>query len=276
MNNVDLQKKKIQIAILMIAKDIEAICDKYNIPYFISSGTMLGAIRHKGFIPWDDDFDIGMKRREYDRFIEICKREMDQNKYFIQDEYTEENYAFSFCKIQLNNTYFMESFSENVPIKHGIFVDVFPYDNIPNNEIKRRVFLIKNHLLKNILWVKCGYGDDEHKKKLSYKIMKTISFLYSIKRLKKQRRKLLYKYNNTSTAKSFSSDYPREQLNNSWFNDLKKYEFENTYFLGFKEYDTYLTFMYGNYMQLPPESERISHTQTVVDFGPYDKVLEEI
>ena len=96
---MDEEKRKLQRAILSIAVEIKRICELYNIPYFINSGTQLGAVRHRGFIPWDDDFDIGMKRKDYEHFLKICDRELDKSKYFLQTEDTEPYYAFCFGKI---------------------------------------------------------------------------------------------------------------------------------------------------------------------------------
>ena len=144
MNDFDRSKKKLQTAILMIAKEIVRLCDENNIPYFINGGTQLGAVRHKGFIPWDDDFDIGMRRADYEKFLKVCEEQLDHNKYFLQTEDTEKNYDFYFAKIQLKVTSIIEDFSKNVQIEHGIFVDIFPYDNIPDNYPK---YVISNDTL---------------------------------------------------------------------------------------------------------------------------------
>ena len=240
MNYDDKEKNKLQVAILMIAKDISALCDKYEIPYFIMGGTQLGAVRHKGFIPWDDDFDIGMRRCDYNEFIQKCQKELDQKKYYIQTEDSEENYAFSFAKIQLKNTVVIEEFSENVSIHHGIFVDVFPYDNLPDGKIGRKFFLLENYVLKNLLWIKCGYGTKSHKSKVLYKILRKLTSLISIDTLKKMRKKVLFKYNNIETKQKVTSDYPNEQLISQWFEDLIPYRFEDTEFLGLANYYAYL------------------------------------
>ena len=264
------EKRKLQSIILSIAVEIKRICELYDIQYFISSGTQLGAIRHGGFIPWDDDFDIGMKREEYNRFLEICNEELDRNKYFVQTDETEEYYAFCFGKIQLRNTSIIEEFSKNVKIQHGIFVDIFPYDNLPDGNIERMIFLFRNHFLKNLLWIKCGYGDENHKKKVSYKILKVMANFVSREKLKLWRRKLVQRYNSLDTRQCFSSDYPKELLNNIWFYSMTDYRFETEIFKGLKQYDEYLRSLYGNYMELPPIGERVAHTDAEVDYGPYE------
>ena len=122
----EAEKKKLQQLILLIAKEIARICDKYNIDYYLDGGSMLGAVRHKGFIPWDDDFDIAMKRSDFERFLQVCEKELDKNKYFLQTEWSEKNYCFSFAKVQLIGTHFIEEFSKDADVKHGIFADIFP------------------------------------------------------------------------------------------------------------------------------------------------------
>lgn len=260
---------KLQELILMIAKDIAKICDENYITYYLEGGSLLGAVRHKGFIPWDDDFDIFMKRKDYIKFLEVCERCLDKEKYFIQNELTEEKYAFSFTKIQLKGTEIIEDFSKDVDIQHGIFVDIFPYDNIPDNKYKRKIFLFKNHMLKNLLWVKCGYGTDKHKKQIKYSILKILGIPFSIKYLKKKRHKLITKYNDIATMLSCNSDYPKVQKSNIVLKKVKMYEFEDTKFYGVADANLVLTEQYGDYMKLPPKEERRQHSNYEINYGKY-------
>lgn len=265
-------EKKLQELLLMIAMEIKRICEKHNIPYFIDGGTQLGAVRHKGFIPWDDDLDIAMKRSDYEKFLKVCSYELDRNIFFIQNEWTEENYAFSFTKIQLLGTELLEDFSKNVSINHSIFVDIFPYDNLPNSKIKKKLFLLKNHIIKNLLWTKCGYGTEKHRLQTRYKIFKLLSGLFTVEYLKKKRNKLITKYNSQTTELCFTSDYPKTMILNKWFQSSKLYSFENQQLSGFLEADELLTTLYGDYMKLPPQNERRKHSQYEVKFGPYSNI----
>lgn len=153
--NAEQEKRKLQDTILIIAKEIDKICKENNIDYFMDGGTQLGAIRHRGFIPWDDDFDIGMKRIEYDRFINVCQQSLNKKKFHLETE-EDIGYGFAFAKIHLKGTEIIENFSKNANVDHGIFVDIFPYDNIPDSDLKRTLFLAENHILKNLIWVKAG------------------------------------------------------------------------------------------------------------------------
>ena len=264
----DEQKNKLQKTILIIAVEIDRICKENGIQYDMDGGTLLGSIRHKGFIPWDDDFDIGMKRNEYERFLRVCDKQLDKELFTLQT-INVKDYAFAFAKIHLNGTRIIEDFSNNVNVHHGIFVDVFPFDNLPDNLFIRRLFLFRNHLLKNLIWIKCGYGVESQKRKLSYRLLKFLGKPISVTRLKNAREKLLNKYNDRQTDECFTSDYPMYHLKNKWFQSIIDLPFEDKTFPGFKDFDAYLTTVFGNYMELPPENKRRVHTNQKVDFGHY-------
>lgn len=263
------EKRQLQSVILIIADEIKRICDKYEIPYFIEGGTALGAIRHKGFVPWDDDLDLAMRREDFERFLRVCRKELDPEKFFLQSGETEKSYPFAFCKVQLCNTKYTEDFSRNAPVQHGIFVDIFPYDAIPEAAIPKVIFKFRNRLLKNILWVKCGYGTDGHKKSASYLIYKILGIPFSISWLKKRRKKLITSYNNKGSNICFTADYPGTILPIKWFDQSQEYLFENRFYTGFREIDSFLHLLFGDYMVPPPESEREVHSQYEIDFGPY-------
>lgn len=260
---------KLQKLLLFIAKEVKRICEENDINYFICGGTQLGAVRHQGFIPWDDDLDIAMPRRDYERFIELCEQELDKEIFFLQTEWTEEKYAFAFSKIQLRGTEIIEDFSKNANVSHGIFVDIFPYDNLPTNKFLKKVFLLKNHIYKNLIWVKCGYGTDAHKKRLSYKMMKILGSLWSIRGLKKKRKELITSCMDRVAVECFNSDYPNLILPTKWLTGCDYHTFEGVNFRGYKNVDEYLTLSYGDYMKLPPEEDRRRHSNYEIDFGKY-------
>lgn len=220
------------------------------------------------FIPWDDDFDIGMKRIEYDRFINVCQQSLNKKKFHLETE-EDIGYGFAFAKIHLKGTEIIENFSKNANVDHGIFVDIFPYDNIPDSDLKRTLFLAENHILKNLIWVKAGYGSAEQKRKLSYFLFSLVGKSFSLKWLKSRRSKLVCKYNNKITEYCFTSDYPKNHLQTKWLDNRKRYSFENLSFYGLIDYDSFLRMLYGNYMQLPPLEQRIVHSKYKIDFGPY-------
>ena len=260
---------RLKSAILIIADEIDRICKKNDIDYTISSGTLLGSVRHKGFIPWDDDFDIEMLRADFTRFIEACKTDLDESRFFLQTDETEKHYGFAFTKVQLKGTEYLEDFSKNVPIQHGVFVDIFPLDNLPDDEKIAGRILKLNHIIKNLIWVKCGYGAAGNKKKTSYWIFRTAGLFFSIEKLKKFRRNLLNKFNNSETNYCFISDYPRFKRKNYWYTQFSDYDFEEKKYRGIVNYNDYLTTLYGDYLKLPPESERRKHSNGVINLGKY-------
>ena len=147
--------RKVQLAQLEIGKEIKRVCDENGIKYFLDSGTLLGAIRHKGFIPWDDDMDMGMLREDYERFIEIAPKEL-KPEYFLQTWKTDKSYPYAFAKIRKKGTVFIEAVSQKTNAHNEIFVDVFPYDIYPDDETVRTKLTKKIMLLKYSLWMKDG------------------------------------------------------------------------------------------------------------------------
>ncbi|MDN6126738.1 MAG: LicD family protein, partial [Lactiplantibacillus plantarum] len=121
---------------LRLMRTVIAICEAENIDYFLIGGSLLGAIRHHGFIPWDDDIDIGMRRHDYQRFIAVANHHLDPNKFFLQTGASDPDYALSYMKLLDVNTYIEERNNVNNAFK-GVFVDIFPFDKIPDDEALR-------------------------------------------------------------------------------------------------------------------------------------------
>ena len=263
------QLEKLRAVLLSLMEEVRDICDKHNIPYEMCSGTFLGAIRHHGFIPWDDDVDLAISRPEFERFVQICKEELDKDKFFLQTWETDPNYCFTFAKIRLQNTRIVEDFSKNTDTHQGIFIDIFPFDRLPEGKMKRKVFLFKNHLIKNMIWTKCGYGTDQHKKQIRYYIFRILAAPFPVMWLKQKRNRMIQKYNSGRCTETFNADFPQDVTPEEFLLNRAVYSFEGKNFAGPAEYDRYLTVRYGDYMQLPPESERHIHTNYEIDFGPY-------
>jgi lipopolysaccharide cholinephosphotransferase len=140
-NNYHYTKRELDLLqqhLYMITEKILEICDKHHIQYFIIGGTAIGAYYWEGFIPWDDDIDIGMTRNNYERFLTVAPQELG-NKFFLQWYGTEKNTPFWFAKVRENGTLFRESWFRNIQMHHGIYVDIFPFDKIPKNKLLYRI-----------------------------------------------------------------------------------------------------------------------------------------
>ena len=151
--------RDIQLVLLEMAKDIDAICQKNNIPYFLNGGSALGAVRHEGFIPWDDDFDIGMMYSDYVRFIQVLKEQLPKDKYTFHCFQTHKKYNVTIpaMKIRRKGTYIKEvnTLLENRIKGHdgddGIFIDVFVYDYVSLNKWIDLPFRLLNTILMPII-----------------------------------------------------------------------------------------------------------------------------
>lgn len=156
----DLQK--LQTVLYEILEEIHRICQNNNIPYFLLGGSAIGLYYDKAILPWDDDLDIGMTRDNYDKFIEVASKELNR-KYFLSCIDTDAHTPFFYTKIKANGTLFVEERYKDVPMHHGIFVDVFPIDRMPNNSIARRcqckiVNFLKCCLMSKEVWLWKYFG----------------------------------------------------------------------------------------------------------------------
>ena len=134
---------------LIILKEIKRICQKYEITYYLSSGTLLGAIRHNGFIPWDDDIDIEMPLPDYNRFLKVCETELDK-RFFLQNYKTDPNDHQAFTKVRMNNTTFMPVHHTMHHIHHGFWIDIFPVVKLPRSKlfqsVNKKLIRISNYV----------------------------------------------------------------------------------------------------------------------------------
>lgn len=268
MNDSDL--KKLHEVELEILDEVVKICDKYNLTYFLVGGTLLGAVRHQGFIPWDDDLDVGMPRKDYEKFIKLCSKELNE-KYILDNKDTNPKYYLNFIKIRKRDTIFEQDFQENYDGPKGIWLDIFPYDNAKTNtskkvaiqnKINRSIFAILHYknkffLSNRKLWIK----------KIICILFRPVSnrFLLNLqdKVLKWNENKEDYNY---FVSSSTTYDYRTELIEKNKYIPTIKLEFEGKLYKVPKEYDYILTRVYGDYMELPPEEKRITHNPRRLKF----------
>lgn len=265
--------RKAQLLMLKLLKEIHRICEENGIKYFLCYGTLLGAVRHKGFIPWDDDCDIGMTREDYDKFLEVAKETLG-SKFVLQTEDLDVGYGLEFSKIMLKDTIWIEKnvINNKKRVYNGIFVDVFPFDKIPNNKSKVKIQYILNNIAQLLILAKLNYTviTDSKKKKVVFIFFRIISKCISIKLLRNIRKSVRRKYNKTASVKYVNfDDYPKSIILYEDVFELKKLKFENNMFYVPKEYEKILSNIYGDYMVLPPEDKRVTHSIVEYDFGQY-------
>lgn len=253
--------KKLQELEFDILKQFIEICDKYNLNYSLAYGTLIGAVRHKGFIPWDDDIDVAMSRADYDKFCKIMESQPLEG-YFFQSYITEPQCGLIFSKIRKDNTVLSEIYSHHINMHQGVWIDIFPYDKVSNNKIKRKIDYLMFLVWKNMYIVKCDYNMPPNRSKIGYifyYVVKFVNLFLSRRFLINKVEKSMTKYKNKSTDYVFSyadnnveqKKFPSELLENYCF-----LNFEGEKVKSFKEYDCYLRNNYGDYMILPPENQR--------------------
>lgn len=265
--------RKVQLVQLEIAKEIKRVCEENDIRYFLTDGSFLGAVRHGGFIPWDDDMDMGMLRSDYEKFCRIAPSKL-KPEYCLQTWYTEPNYGLPFGKVLKRNTIYMENKKSARLQENGFYVDIFPFDYVPEHPEKRRELASKLLGIYRMKLMKCGYKPWMENEKIIWK--KRIGYLYyQLGAALVSQEHLAHAYDILAVAEQDSTlvceQYAGENpvyFDRTLFEELADYTFEGVTLKGPKRYDEYLSAQYGDYMQLPPEDQRENRHQIVqVDFG---------
>ncbi len=260
--------RHLQLVILEIAKDIDKLCHDNNINYFILGGSAIGAIRHNGFIPWDDDFDIIMDSVNYERFCVVCRTQLDKAKYYFQEG--EVDWPCFFSKIKLRGTVFDEPGAfVNKTDEKGIFVDIFRMENSPANRFLQRwqYFCAKYLLCYSLL--ERGWENTTINKRLMM-LAATPLKLRIFRQFFKQQ---VEKWNNKITPYYgyFSGPYRLKQcfFERKDFRDAQYFRFEDTTFPVPIGYDNWLKHIFGDYMTPPPVKDQVGRHLIDVDFGGY-------
>ena len=268
MDNATL--KKLQAVETEMLEVVANFCKKHDIKYSLYAGTLLGAVRHGGFIPWDDDIDVFMERNEYDRFLQLWETEGVEG--FYLEGTNRENYSgINHSKIRKNGTILSSKKEMEKACHHGIWIDVFPFDKIPTDKKLRKKFIFKAKLrmvyTRGYPFTKGGFF-----LKLISRILLIPSRKTQLKLRNKYEKQIIskykdlesgYEYMSLAATENFGTYYPAEIIET-----LSTIKFDGKEFACVKDYDKMLTIQYGDYMKLPPEENRIcKHNPEVLDFG---------
>ncbi len=257
----------LQLNELEILQMFKHLCESNHLRFYITAGTLLGAVRHNGFIPWDDDIDVCMPRKDYDKFKAICKTQLSSD-FYLQDSFTEENFPCFFSKIRKFGTEVSEPYLDNIDIRKGISIDVFPLDACPKNNLAASAFFKIIRLFCSVYMGKVCVGFKYSSKK------KHVRFLYHIlSRLKLSSIRGIRENIVRLCAKLCSGKrlctvgggygYPFETYDAAWFEKSTLLFFENDFYPAPIGWELLLENMYGDYQKLPCEEKRKGHYEKV-------------
>lgn len=264
MKLMDIQTvHKLQLEVL---KEVDKICKKNDITYYLYAGTLLGAVRHKGFIPWDDDIDLAMERKEFERFLKACENDLD-DRYFLQTFRSDPYFHKSLARVCIPGTYVEEKYSEHIPFNKSLYLDIFVLDRIEENEDERKKHAYAVRRIDKWILLKTGYVYENgflNYKRISKIIIRKLLSPVPIRFFMERREKLIRKYENTDNEylcnfQHRPGSYERHlrQVHQvSRFGTPKELEFEGELYPVPNDWDGYLSQNYGDYMKLPPEDQR--------------------
>lgn len=262
------QFRRMQLCELEMLIEFDKVCRNNNIDYVLFGGSLLGAVRHKGYIPWDDDADIGMLREDYNKFKEHIN-EMNPEICYFQDHETDPEYRWGYGKLRRTGTKYIRVGQEHLRCKTGIFVDVFPMDDIPRSILGQILQDRYCYCLRKILWSEVARLNTSGFWKWWFTMLSKISVSIPFAGFERYAKKssnhtpnrvrcLSYPATGTLYKKNPISE--RYGMPKSWFKDRAEYIFEGRRFFGSRDYDTVLKYIYGDYMKLPDAKGREQHS----------------
>ncbi len=267
--------EKVQQILLGYLLEIDRICKKHHIKYFLAGGTLLGAIRHHGFIPWDDDADVMLLREDYDKFQQVVQSELPGN-IFMQIPETEKGNYNPFTKLRINNTMFATEFTGHFMDMHnGIFFDVLSHDRTGRHKWSQKLHLMATMLTRSVVFNKWGNtdikGGGAHP--VICKIVDHVKYLIPMRVALWAQNHALTFFRKKDTGYLYDGmgrNLKRGAFPAEWLSEAVYVDFEGYQFPVPKEYDKYLTYLYGDYMQMIPVSQRrTSHSIVLMDLGEY-------
>lgn len=260
------QLKLLQNTELEILIEIDRICTKNHIRYSLTGGTLLGAVRHGGFIPWDDDADISMLRSEYRKFQDACKKDLDTNRFYFQDIENTPGYRWGYGKVRRKNSIFLRENQEKMPYDQGVFVDVFPRDAVPDNFFLRKLHTFLCFCVRKMMWSVIG-----RKVSTCYLLRVWYELLYFLTKdnILEIYKKLVKISNNERSkyVRALTFPLPNRQIGyrREWYHNYTRIKFDGYNFQVEANYKEWLENEFGDYMTLPPSEKRKIHPVTKIE-----------
>lgn len=255
MNELSRELKKVELDILV---QFLRVCDALDLRYFVVGGTLLGAVRHQGFIPWDDDIDVAMPREDYEIFLREGQKYL-EDPYFLQTFRTDPQFTVNFAKIRNSNTTFQETSLRGRRMNHGVYIDVFPLDNYPDDPKQERRLRRKNWFLSGRLDASFFY---DKKLPLRSRAKHLLCRLRhpSLTGALRKRDVLLRSVGKSARIVNYCGAWgDKEIMPAAWYTESCELTFEGLKVRAPKYWHEWLTHMYGDYMQLPPPEKRQGH-----------------
>jgi len=251
--------RSLQMVLLEMLLELDRICKLRNIKYCIFAGTMLGAVRHGGFIPWDDDLDVAMMRAEYIKLRDACKNDLDESRFFFQDNTTDPHYRWGYGRIRRKNSEFVRVGQEHMKMHTGIFLDIFPLDGVPEFAPLRGMHNFYCFILRKLLYAEAGRKTGKTAlTRAWYSLLNKVPHTWTFRRVYK----LTTKWKSSRLVRHLGFPQPKGRVygfNRVWFEVVSDVGFEGYFFPGNLDYDSFLTYHYGDYMQIPPSEKRHWH-----------------
>ena len=249
--------QKIELGMLL---DVDRVCRQLGVNYFIVGGTLLGAVRHKGFIPWDDDIDIGMLRADYEIFVQKAQELLPAGS-FLQTRLTDTELPCCYAKVRRDDTTFIETSTKDLNIHHGIYVDIFPFDYYPQNRVLAGINKIRLTLITHKV-NEAFYTEEAPEYSLRGRIAHILSdLLYrDVKSALAAKDRICRAVSQSILTTNYNGAWgDREIVRTEWITHYTELEFEGHMVKAPAAYDAYLRNVYGAYMELPPVEKRVPH-----------------
>ncbi len=257
--------RKVQMTQLELLKEVDRICKRCGIHYNIIAGTLLGAVRHGGYIPWDDDADVAFLREEYEKFRIACEKELDHTRFYFQDHRNTPGYRWGYGKLRRKGTQFLRANQEHMPYEQGIFIDIFPLDAVADNKMVRTWQNFHCYCMRKVMWAPVGkIASKGQLLKWWYRRLDKIPAEILYGHYDKYVQKLGRKKTRWVRILTFPTPNKEYGYLREWYEASAPIEFEKVVFQGIKAYDAYLSFKFGTYMELPPMEKRKVHPVTAL------------